>query len=52
MMRSAVKCAAAVRVPAPPLSAQPQVLIQNSLLHPFATQLRQEEEKQLRLFCG
>lgn len=39
MMRSAVKCAAAVRVPALPLSAQPQVSTQNSILHPFASGL-------------
>ena len=35
MMRSAVKCAASVRVSALPLVAQPQVSIHNILRHPF-----------------
>ena len=35
MMRSAVKCAASIRVSALPLTAQPQVSIHNIFRHPF-----------------
>ena len=56
MMRSAVKCAAAVRVPGLPLNAQPQVSTQNSLMRPFASGLfktrKNIEIMNLRVKCS